>query len=469
MPLPSVPSITVTPPAVVDDPRPEDLATPDVGSASPENALSAEETRELARLAVAIAVIVFLFGLSSIAIVLDTGDAATATGGVIQFLAAAVLFYARRQLIAGRSQRGVVLVIVSTLVACVVMATIPPPVPALAAAPIMAVAFALSFLHGRRLRVALVAAWVVSIVTAVIVEFTPASPDLPAEYAAASRIVSFAAIVGFIALVLYRHRRRLEQAVDDAKTATDALRDSEARYRTVVEGVRDVIFRIDRDGDWALLNHAWEEITGHTVAETIGRPVIDSIHPDDREHHAGLAGLVVEGELDVYRHELRIIGAARLRHLGGGARPTPARRDRRVHGHVRDPHRRDRASRARGASRAAGLPRRADRAGEPCVVQGPGRARADPATRRPRPRRRCCSWTWTGSRRSTTASVTRWGTDCSLRSPERLHSVLRPEDTIARLGGDEFAILVDDIATPQDVLALAERISAAFDAAVPAR
>ncbi len=46
----------------------------------------------------------------------------------------------------------------------------------------------------------------------------------------------------------------------------------------------------------------------------------------------------------------------------------------------------------------------------------------------------------------------------------RLRSVLRPEDTIARLGGDEFAVLVEDVRLPDETLALAERILAAFDA-----
>jgi diguanylate cyclase (GGDEF)-like protein len=45
---------------------------------------------------------------------------------------------------------------------------------------------------------------------------------------------------------------------------------------------------------------------------------------------------------------------------------------------------------------------------------------------------------------------------------KRLHAALRAEDTIARLGGDEFAILVDDVTTPREVVALAERISASF-------
>jgi diguanylate cyclase (GGDEF)-like protein/PAS domain S-box-containing protein len=41
---------------------------------------------------------------------------------------------------------------------------------------------------------------------------------------------------------------------------------------------------------------------------------------------------------------------------------------------------------------------------------------------------------------------------------ERLRSLLRPEDTLARFGGDEFTVLIEDIASPEDVVRLAERI-----------
>ena len=66
----------------------------------------------------------------------------------------------------------------------------------------MAVAFALSYLDGRPLKAALIAAWVVAVIAATIVEFTPASPDLPAEFAATLRILAFGAVVGLVALVL---------------------------------------------------------------------------------------------------------------------------------------------------------------------------------------------------------------------------------------------------------------------------
>jgi diguanylate cyclase (GGDEF)-like protein len=43
---------------------------------------------------------------------------------------------------------------------------------------------------------------------------------------------------------------------------------------------------------------------------------------------------------------------------------------------------------------------------------------------------------------------------------ERLRSLLRPEDTLARLGGDEFTVLIEDVASPEDAVRMAERIVA---------
>ena len=230
---PSIPSGLPTSPPIVQDASPE-LAP---RAAHP---LPVEETRELARLAVAMAAIVMIFAVAGVFMVLETGDVASAAGAVTMAALAVALIHARRQLLAGRSQRAVMLLVTSVLAGVLVSAPIPPPVPALAAAPIMAVAFALSFLSGRRLKGALIAAWIVAVITAVIMEFTPASPDLPPEFAAILRVGGLAAVVGLVGLVLFRHRRRLDHAMTRAQTADEALRDSEARYRTVVEAVREI-------------------------------------------------------------------------------------------------------------------------------------------------------------------------------------------------------------------------------------
>jgi PAS domain S-box-containing protein len=54
--------------------------------------------------------------------------------------------------------------------------------------------------------------------------------------------------------------------------AIDALRQSEERYRAVVETANDVIFQIDLSGRFMFLNPSWERVTGIPVSEAIGVP-----------------------------------------------------------------------------------------------------------------------------------------------------------------------------------------------------
>ena len=426
-------------------------------------ALSATETRELARLAVALAVVSLTFALLGVGIVLQTGDPASAAGAVIMAALAGALIHARRELMRGRSRRAVTLLVVSVLAGALVSAPIPPPVPALAALPIMAVAFALSFLDGRSLKVALIAAWLVAVATAIIIEFTPASPDLPAELAAALRVAAFAAVIWLVALVLYRHRRRLQQAVTDAQTSSVALSESERRYRTVVEGVRDVIFRLDGEGRFTLLNHAWEELTDHRVVNSIDRSIMVFIHPDDRELSADLATPMVAGRAEEYRHEFRLVGRDGIDiWVEAHARPIPDDRGgfSGMSGTLTDITMRHRLE-ERLLLQAfhddlTGLANRAlfkDRVEHALTLRSPDR--------------RLVGLLFLDLDRFKTVNDSLGhtvGDRLLVAIGERLYAALRPEDTIARLGGDEFAILVEDVSTPREVLELAERISATFTA-----
>ena len=51
--------------------------------------------------------------------------------------------------------------------------------------------------------------------------------------------------------------------------------------QSMLENMREVIFRSDARGRWLFLNPAWESLTGFSVADSLGRPVGELLHPDD--------------------------------------------------------------------------------------------------------------------------------------------------------------------------------------------
>lgn len=61
----------------------------------------------------------------------------------------------------------------------------------------------------------------------------------------------------------------------------EALRQSEARHRSLVESARDVIYTLSPDGAIASLNPAFETTTGWPRAEWLGQSFAQLIHPDD--------------------------------------------------------------------------------------------------------------------------------------------------------------------------------------------
>ena len=73
----------------------------------------------------------------------------------------------------------------------------------------------------------------------------------------------------------------LSRARDEQTRSQEQLRDSEARYRTLVDGVRDVIFALAPDGTVASLNPAFETMTGFHRDEWLSKPFEQLMHPDD--------------------------------------------------------------------------------------------------------------------------------------------------------------------------------------------
>lgn len=96
-----------------------------------------------------------------------------------------------------------------------------------------------------------------------------------------------------------RQKRELERVADEA-------RQSEQKYRNLLETARDVIFTVSLDGTITSLNPAFETVTGWSRAEWLGKPFTLLLCAQDVPLAAHLFRRAVQGEaLSVF--ELRVI------------------------------------------------------------------------------------------------------------------------------------------------------------------
>lgn len=113
--------------------------------------------------------------------------------------------------------------------------------------------------------------------------------ELDAEPGAADKLHGFAQDI--------TERRRIEEVMVE----------SEARYRSVVDNIREVVFQADAEGRWTFLNPAWEEITGYSVHETLGKPFHGFVHPEDRPGSDREYQALMRGDKGISRSELRYL------------------------------------------------------------------------------------------------------------------------------------------------------------------
>ncbi len=95
--------------------------------------------------------------------------------------------------------------------------------------------------------------------------------------------------------------------ISDRKQAEEALRQSEQKYRSVVDNIKEVIFQLDAAGLATFVNPAWTEITGFSVRESIGTHFLNYLHPDDRQPAQALFQDLRDRRKDYCRHEVRCL------------------------------------------------------------------------------------------------------------------------------------------------------------------
>ena len=80
--------------------------------------------------------------------------------------------------------------------------------------------------------------------------------------------------------VLRRRIERLEKSELQRSKAEDALRESEEKYRNLVESTLDLIFVVNEQGNYTYVNPRFESVTGHAAAELAGRPFTCVVAPE---------------------------------------------------------------------------------------------------------------------------------------------------------------------------------------------
>ena len=108
---------------------------------------------------------------------------------------------------------------------------------------------------------------------------------------------------------LTRANAELQQEIAERRQVAHALRESEEKYRLLVETANEAIF-IAQDGVIKFPNPKTIEITGYTYDEVKAMPFINLIHPDDRELVAERYRLRLMGENPPSDYAFRIINKA---------------------------------------------------------------------------------------------------------------------------------------------------------------
>ncbi len=77
--------------------------------------------------------------------------------------------------------------------------------------------------------------------------------------------------------------RRVEDRTRELAVKNEALTQSELRFRTLIEGMPQLVWRAAGNGDWTWASPQWQAYTGQSLADSLGSGWLRALHPDDRE------------------------------------------------------------------------------------------------------------------------------------------------------------------------------------------
>ncbi|HKJ34068.1 MAG TPA: PAS domain S-box protein [Balneolales bacterium] len=86
-----------------------------------------------------------------------------------------------------------------------------------------------------------------------------------------------------------------------------ALAHSQRKYKNVVENINEIIFQTDELGHWTYLNPAWENMTGFSIADSLGNRYDNYLHPDERDKGVRNFQTLINSDDDTHQEIYRLI------------------------------------------------------------------------------------------------------------------------------------------------------------------
>ncbi|MCX6690254.1 MAG: PAS domain S-box protein, partial [Methanoregula sp.] len=87
---------------------------------------------------------------------------------------------------------------------------------------------------------------------------------------------------------------RLEAKVAELQDTQAALKESEEKYRDLVDNSHDIIYTLTVGGVFTFVSPAWTALLGHPVTQVMGQPFQKFVHPDDLPGCMVFLKLVIE-------------------------------------------------------------------------------------------------------------------------------------------------------------------------------
>jgi EAL domain-containing protein (putative c-di-GMP-specific phosphodiesterase class I) len=177
----------------------------------------------------------------------------------------------------GRLIAAVSLVTGGILSTAILLAAIPPAIPALAALPLLGSSVALQYVSDRTLLRLLWLSWLVSVLVAVIVELVPAASPVSGWYYPAMRVASFGAVTGTTMILLWQFGSRLRESLAGSEAARARIAERQNLLLNIIEGPEAAIFAVDLEYRYSIFNSQHADVMRalYGVDIELGRSILD--------------------------------------------------------------------------------------------------------------------------------------------------------------------------------------------------